>query len=80
MLPGFGVGVSVAFRLTCVHVILVRFQLLSSHLLRIAAYSVDHMFSFVFWLVILFISHFVLKAGFGFLLLQFLIFAYFLLL
>ena len=33
MLPVFGVRVSVTFHLTCVHIILVRFRLLSGHLL-----------------------------------------------
>ena len=47
------------FHLMCVHIILVRFRLLSDHLLGISCYSVDHIFSFVFWLfVILVISRF----------------------
>ena len=33
MLPVFGVRVSVTFHLTCVHIILVWFRLLSGHLL-----------------------------------------------
>ena len=33
MLPVFGVRVSVTFHLTCAHIILVRFRLLSGHLL-----------------------------------------------
>ena len=33
------------FHLTCVHIILVRFGLLSGNLLGKAAHSVDHMFS-----------------------------------
>ena len=36
------------FHLTCVHVILVQFGLLSGHLLEIAAHSIDHMFSLYF--------------------------------
>ena len=43
-----GVRVSVTFHLTCVHIILVRFGLLSGHLLEIAAQSVDHMFFLYF--------------------------------
>ena len=35
------------FHIRCVHIILVRFQLLSELLWEIAAHSVDHMFSFV---------------------------------
>ena len=34
LLHVFGVSVSVTFHLTCVHIILVRFRLLSGHLLR----------------------------------------------
>ena len=33
---------------TCVHIILVRFQLLSGHLLGLSAHFVDHMFSLYF--------------------------------
>ena len=34
LLPVFGVRASVTFHLTCVHIILVRFGVLSGHLLR----------------------------------------------
>ena len=36
------------FHLTCVHIILVGFDLLSGHLWEIAAHAVDHMFSLYF--------------------------------
>ena len=42
----------------CVHFIFRLFWLLSGHLLEIAVYSVDHMFSLYFDFVILVISHF----------------------
>ena len=48
VLPFFGVRVSVTFHLTCVQIILVRFGLLSGHLLGIVAHSVGHMFSLYF--------------------------------
>ena len=48
MLPVFGLRVSVKFHLMCVHIILVRFWLLSCHFWEIAAHSVDHMFSLYF--------------------------------
>ena len=48
LLPVFGVRVSVMFHLTCVHIIIVRFRLLSGHLLGKAAHLVNHMLSFVF--------------------------------
>ena len=76
-MPIFGVRVSVTFRLTCVHIILDRFGLLSGHLLvnlEIAVYSVDRMFSLGFFYFFLF-PVLVLMG-----LLQFLIFAYVLLL
>ena len=50
---GIGVRVSVTFHLTCVHIILVRFGLLSGHLWEMAAHSVDHMFLFVFCLLVI---------------------------
>ena len=40
--------VSVTLHLTCVHIILVRFGLLSGHLLKKAAHSVDNMFCLYF--------------------------------
>ena len=43
----FGVTVSVMFHLMCVHIILVRFWLLSGHLLGKNAYWVDLIFFFV---------------------------------
>ena len=42
LLHVFGVRVSVTFHLTCVHIILVRFGLLSGHHLGNDAHSVDH--------------------------------------
>ena len=47
-LPDFGVRVSVTFHLTCVHVILVRFGLLSGTVWEIAADSIGHMLSLYF--------------------------------
>ena len=43
----FGVRVSVTFHLMCVHIILVRFALLSGQLLGKSCYSVDHMFPYL---------------------------------
>ena len=66
MLPIFGVRVSVTFHLTSVHIILVRFGLLSGHVWE-AANSVDHMFSLYFdYLQFKLFSVLVLRAGFGF--------------
>ena len=49
-------SVYLTFHLTCVRIILVRFRLLSGHLLG-NSYSVDYVFSFVCWLfVVLVIS------------------------
>ena len=44
----FCVIVSVTLHLMCVHIILVRFRLLSGHLLEIATHWVDDMFSLYF--------------------------------
>ena len=44
----FGVRVSPTFHLTCVHIILVQFVLLSGPFWEIAAHSVDHMFFLYF--------------------------------
>ena len=57
MLVVFGVRVSVTFHLKCVHIILVRFGLLSGHLLGNSC-SVGHMFSVFLLFVILVISRF----------------------
>ena len=51
--PVFSVRVSVTFNLTCVYIILVQFQLLSGHLFKIAAHSVDNIFSRILTILIL---------------------------
>ena len=48
LLPVFGVRVSVTFHFTCIHIILVRFGLLSGHYLGNSCSQVDHMFSLYF--------------------------------
>ena len=54
----FCVRVSLMFHLKFVHIILVRFRLLSGLLWEIAAHSVDHMFSLYFDYLYKLISYF----------------------
>ena len=73
----FGVRISVTFHLMFVHIFLVRFVLLSGHLLGKSC-SLGSPFVLCVFLpyVILVISRLAMRVGFGFCLLQFLIIVY----